>query len=420
MNYSPESRLKINFKNEVEKVGPVELDLSSLIPASMIGNVLASMSELMRSTWDYAFTNTNDERFIDLRRLEAEKIIQRKDIELVIVATRPSSLEVILDWAALIYGVGIVQSTLQGVLPNALWDLMKYSFGAIRQLLIRRNEIAEVEHFNEDKLINHILPDVLDIARYGFRENENGRTTTKISYHDSDGSQFEFTVDRQTQQFFLDTNLVETKVATRLVGIIEGVNWRKKSITVRWDLFPEFEIACDIDGLDLREINHLLPRYLGQVSKPLGFDVELAWRRGVANVFPPDAIRIIGIVPDSELLNLNYKHPEGLKRPSIIELENITLSNDEIRFLNWFDWADAEWVNPNINGVVKYLVRNTNIFNRNIDPEELMKLIQRLVKLGIILQGNSTTKRGNTTQILRLNRNHPVIPKYNIIKQRMR
>ncbi len=414
MDYSPESRLTVKFDNKVERSEYGEFDISSVIPASMIGNVLVAMSKLMRSTWDYAFYNSNDERFVNLRRLEAEKVLQKKDIELVIVATRPGSLEVVLDWAALLYGAGIVQNTLHGLLPNALWDLTKYSFVAIRQLLTQRSKNRHIEPINEDRLTNHILPAVLDIARNGYRENENGQTTTRIFYKDPDGSEFEFFMDKQAQKYLLDANLVETKIATRLVGRIEGVNWRKKSIAIRWDLFPDLEMACDIDGLDIGQLINILPRELGQVSEPLGFDVELAWRCGVANVFPPDAIRIIGIIPHSKLLNPSYKPPHGLYRPGIIDLENITFSESEMRFLNWFAWADSNWDSPNINGVVAYLARNTHIFNRSIDPAEVLKVIHRLVRDGIILQGNSITRHGNTTQIIRLNRNHPAIIKHKI------
>jgi len=171
-------------------------------------------------------------------------------------------------------------------------------------------------------------------------------------------------------------------------------------------------MECEIDGMDLDELNHLVPRDMKQPPRRLGFGVELAWRRGVANVFPPDAIRIISIVPANELLRpLDYRPSKGLSRPSMAEFqENLSsLSSDEVKFLKWFSWADAAWDNPNIHGVVNYLLRNDEILGRSMGRREILDIIHSLVRHGIILKARAFTRRGVDSQVLRLNRTHPII-----------
>ena len=415
---SPDSRLSIRFQresratpdNSTASVPSISNPYQS-IPASTLGYVLAGVSELMRSTWDYAITNINDERFDYVRKLEAQEVIQRREIELVVVDTRTGSLEVILDWLVPIVATGIFPGAIQGMIPNALWDLTKYSFWSIHELIVRRghNSKSIYEDNDIDPITNKILPDILEIARNGYRESDNGIIKTHFHYHGSDGKEIEFTIDKYSQGVLLETNLVDTKIVTRLAGTIEGINWRKRSIAVRWDLFPEEEMICDIDGMDFDELDHLVPSSFKQPPRRLGFDVELAWRRGVANVFPPDAIRVIGIFPEDQLLRpTDYRIVGGLSRPSITEF-NEPLSDDELKFLQWFSWADTNWDNPNIHGVVGYLTRNHAILGHSCSRRELLEIIQSLVRHGIILKARGSTKRGFDSQVLRLNRNHPVV-----------
>jgi hypothetical protein len=315
----------------------------------------------------------------------------------------------IVTGLAALLGSNIVNSTLLGMIPNALWDLTKTSFEAVRNLISRRKENPDqIEDGDSDRLISKILPAVIEIARNGYREKETSKTKTTLSYYDPNGSELTFTVDQYTQPLLIESNFIETKLVTRLAGSIEGINWRKKTIVVRWDMFPDDDMTCDIDGFDLKEVSRFVPQNIGETVQKLGFDVELAWRHGVPNVFPPDSIRILGIVPTSELLNPHQARYPGLSRPSISE-PGETLSPDEIKFLKWFAWADANWDCPQINGVARYLLRNARIFNRSISIQEINKIIRGLIKRGIILQARSFTKNGSNTQVLRLNRNHPQV-----------
>jgi hypothetical protein len=404
-------RLWIRFQREYLGAPPDFPNPSGLIPASTVGQVIVAVSELMRSTWDYATTNVKDERFAAVRRLWAQQEFQRRDIELIIVDTRAGSFEVILNWLTPIIASGVVQTAAVGMLPNALWDLTKFSFRSIYDLIIRRGDHQRPapNDDEDDPLINRILPEILDIARNGYRERENDIIRTSFYYREPEGTEINFTIDRYSQGSLLETNLVETKIATRLAGTIEGINWRKRNITVRWELFPEEEMECEIDGMDLDELNRLVPHDMKQPPRRLGFDVELAWRRGVANVFPPDSIRIIGIIPANELLRPPDHRPlKGLSRPGITEFRG-NLTNDEVKFLKWFSWADATWDNPNIHGVVNYLLRNDDILGHSAGRREILDIIHSLVRHGIILKARAFTKRGVDSQVLRLNRIHPII-----------
>jgi hypothetical protein len=123
------TRLRVSFAASMEsRSASFEGDPSGIIPASTFGKVVSAIDDLMVATWDYAFTNTNDDRFIELRRLEAAEIVRRRDVELAIVGFQRGSLEIILDWAII---VGAAQSVLSGMVPNAMWDLTKYSFQSL-------------------------------------------------------------------------------------------------------------------------------------------------------------------------------------------------------------------------------------------------------------------------------------------------
>lgn len=377
MEDSPNSRLSIKFQREYLRNAPEFPNSSGLIPATTLGYVLTAVSELMRSTWDYAIKNTSDERFDAVRKLEDQQLFQRRDIELVIVNTRAGSIEMVLDWLAPILSSDILQTAVIGMSPNALWDLTKYSFGTIHGLINRRCDSQQKKNGDDenDPLTNRILPEILEIARNGYREHKNDIIKTSFNYRDIEGTEINFNIDKYSQGTLREANFIQTKIVTRLAGTIEGLNWRKRNVTIRYELFPEEEMVCDVDGMDLDELSRFVPRNIKQVSQKLGFDVELAWRSGVANVFPPDAIRIIGIIPLRELGARNYRPLNGLARPSIKEFQG-HLTKNEFKFLKWFAWADANWDNPNINGVVGYITRNVNILGHSVSRKEISDLIQ--------------------------------------------
>jgi hypothetical protein len=397
------ANLIIKFQREYFRNIPDIPNPSGAIPVATLGYVLAAVSDLMRSTWDYANTG-KDERFESIRKIAQS--IQRNDIELVVLETRPGSLEISLDWL-----MPLAKSAVVGMLSNALWDLTKYSFSSIQRLIAKQSDNCESSPDDDDPLLNRILPDVLNLARNGYQEFANSSVNTSFFYRDLE-KEFSFTIDRKAQESLLKANQVETKIITRMAGSIEGINWRKKNITVRWELFPDDETICDIDGMDLDELNHLLTPSLQKSPQRLGFDVELAWRKGVANLFPPDAIRIIKIMPANELLlHSNYSSSyRGLKRPSISDFNHqIELSKEELRFLKWFAWADSKWDSPNIHGVVGYLTQREGVLGHSASKKEIQDMIQSLVKHGLILKTRVFTKRGAETQALRLNRNHPYL-----------
>lgn len=398
-----DTKLTIKFQREYYGNIPDIPNPSGAIPASTIGYILAALGDLMRSTWDYA-NRSKDERFDSIRNITQS--VQRNDIELVVLETRQGSLEISLDWL-----IPITQTAVIGMLPNALWDLTKYSFWSIHSLITNGRDNRENSPDDDDPLLNRILPDVVDIARHGYQELENGSVTTSFYYKDAE-REVSFTIDRHSQESLLETNYVETKIITRLAGSIEGINWRKKAVTVRWELFPDDETICDVDGFDLDELNHLLRPTMQGSPQRLGFDVELAWRKGVANVFPPDAIRIIEIMPASELVRPGHYSSSlrGLRRPSIGEISHrIELSKDELRFLKWFAWADSNWDNPNTQGVVGYLCKKGSVLEHSTSKKEIQVIIQSLIRHGLILKTRAFTKRGIETQALRLNRNHPFL-----------
>jgi hypothetical protein len=158
-----DSRLSISFQREYRGISPDYPNPSGLIPASTVGQVIVAVSELMRSTWDYATTNIKDERFAAIRKLQIQQEFQRRDIELIIVDTRAGSFEVILNWLSPIVTSGVIQAVAVGMLTNALWDLTKFSFQSIHNLIARHgdNQQLEAKDDEDDPLINRILPEVL-------------------------------------------------------------------------------------------------------------------------------------------------------------------------------------------------------------------------------------------------------------------
>src|SRR5437868_4502388 len=136
-------RLQITFSAQVEHVAPgLDKDPSSLIPSSIFGNVISLINELMRASWDYALRNREDGRFDQIRRMAALDILNRRDIEFVIIEIKPGSIEILLDWTTVVFGIGAAKTIIEGMVPNAAWDLTKYSFQAIRDFIFRNREGA--------------------------------------------------------------------------------------------------------------------------------------------------------------------------------------------------------------------------------------------------------------------------------------
>lgn len=67
----------------------------------------------------------------------------------------------------------------------------------------------------------------------------------------------------------------------------------------------------------------------------MGFDVELAWRKGGYKTFPPDGIRIYKIMPIEQARNHNSVVPKGLQRQPVTQIEK-DLNEIEVNFLKWF------------------------------------------------------------------------------------
>lgn len=400
MSIPIDPRLGIRFSAEVERPVPgFEDDPSSLIPVSTLGNVTSSVNDLMRATWDYAFAHTNDDRFYELRRLEALQVVTRRDVELVVVSIERGSLVLVLDWAT-IFALG--QSVLVGVAPNAIWDLTKYSFQSLYRVINRTNE----DKPQADSLTNDLLPNFVEIARSAYTALPSGVSVRTNLVYKEPQREISITIDRQAQRAILEANQVETELATRLVGSIVGLDFSENIVGVRWEHFPEQTSWCDIGGFDFNELSRFLPRDPREPPRRLGFDVEVGWRRGAVHTFPPDTIRIIRIVPEEDLLKPHYLGHPGLVRPLISDMEP-RLTEEEAKFLKWFDWADKTWSDPNIAGVIGYLRKRRDILGREMSPEEIEHLIQDLLQRGILLRTRESRKRPPSHQIIRLNRSHP-------------
>ena len=311
------TRLNISFTSQFEpRPNSYYGDSSSIIPASTLGRVVSSTNNLMLATWDYAITNTNDERFDDIRRLESKKEFSRQDIGLVIVAFGKGSLSVALDWAA-VAGAAYT-SVAAAMAPNALWDLTKYCFQSFLSLI--RTDSEGKKQNPVDPLTNQLLPTFAEVARHAYSSFGNKSSVkTNLSYRDPD-SEININIDQHSQPLVLEANPINTQFTTRLVGQIVAVDFAEGTIGIRLEQFPGQTIWTDIEGFNIHELNEFLPRFAGEEPKRIGFDAEVGWRRGAANILPPEIMRIIQIVPENELLNPNFSGHSGLSRPPLLSL----------------------------------------------------------------------------------------------------
>jgi hypothetical protein len=409
MSLFGEPRLRMRFI--VDSFGPVEFegDPSGVIPASSLGGVVLLTNELVRDTWNYALWFTNDERFRHVRQLEASGELDRRHLELAIVDIRRGSIEITLDWIIAIFGASSILSNLPAnLVANALWDMIKYSLDSLKFLIDRETDL---QHVQSNSLTNELLPTFVELVKRATTSlpGNQGRMMVDIRYQEP-GRSFSILIDEQARERILEANQVEARFSTRLVGTVVGVDYFEDLIGVRWEQFPAQTYWCDARNLNLKKLQSFLPEKPGTMGRRVGFDVELAWRKGAQNLFPPDSIRIIQVVPDHQLGNLKYL--DEVSRTPISEMQDATISEAELKFLQWFSWADRQWTNPNLNGIVSYLARSNHILERKLESHEVGELIRQLVQKGIILRVYESRNHHPSNQTLRLNRNHPVVTKY--------
>ena len=400
-----DSQLIIRFVPEYAQIEADRERLAHVIPGTHLGNVVAQTNELMRSAWDYALSHAADERFREVRRLEATGAIKRQDIELAVVSVHEGSLEIILEWLVIIVGSSLLREIALGVGTNALWDLTKYSFQALRDLLRREKDSPSPE----DPMVNELFSSYAQLARVAFTLlPEQGYIRTEFNYSGPE-QEVSFTIDQHAQDRILELYRIETQSIMRLIGAVVGIDYSQEVVGVRFEHFPEETIWCDISGFDLREIVKYLPTSPEERPKRVGFDAEVAWMRGAAKVFPPSSIRIVRIVPEEELLNFSYAKP--FERPPVYQMDR-DLRPEEIKFLKWFSWADIHWHDPNVAGISAYLEKEPHVIGKRLSRREIEDLIKRFLEYGILYRAHFTRKYDPNRQALRLNRNHPVVIKY--------
>jgi hypothetical protein len=374
-----------------------------VVPATHLGSVVRLTSELMRATWDYGLSHSTDDRFRAVRRLEATGVVARRDVELAVVSIREGSLEIVLEWLIAIVGPVLLQEVALGVGTNALWDLTKWNFRALRGLLRREEEVAR------DPMINELLAPYIELAQEAFTSvPERGHIETEFTYRGPD-VELSFTIDRRAQEQILELGRVETESIMRLIGSIVGIDYSQEVVGIRFEHFPYETVWCDVGGLDLDRVSRYLPTGSATKPKRVGVDVEVAWRRGAARVFPPDSVRILRLVPEDQILNPSYDRP--FERPPIYGMAE-DLQREEVEFLKWFSWADDNWTDPNIAGTVNYLASHPHVLGRQLSQSEIENLVKRLIQRGMLHRVRGSRRRSPRYQALRLNRNHPIVIRY--------
>ncbi|MBN2088588.1 hypothetical protein JW964_03200 [candidate division KSB1 bacterium] len=403
--------LSIKFSAET-KYKPEEFvgDPSSIIPASILGNVISLTNELMNATWDYAWWQLDDERFHEFRKLEATGLIDWRNTELVVVSFNNGSIEAFFDWSVGLLGASSFWQNLpSNIAVEALWDLAKYSFQSLWQLI--KHKEAHQPSTPTFKLTNELLPLFEQFVREAYKSlNDDLEVKSKIKFKNCE-SELSIIIDKKAQKAIFEANEINIEFATRLIGTIVGVDYSDGTIGVRYEQFPDQTIWSDIGELDFYEIEKLLPIRPKELPKKTGFDVEVAWRKGAAKVFPPDSIRILKIVPETEIKNLYYINKKAFHRIPVHEIK-VDLNDIEQKFLRWLFWVDENWTSPNLSGIASYLSRRADVLGKRYDRLEVEKLVKYFVNLGILLRTRDSKRRNPSYQSLRLNRNHPVVIKY--------
>lgn len=408
MSVAGEHRFRIKLTSELKnKTSEFEENSTSIIPATVFANIISSTNEILQATWDYAWWYPSDERFKPLRELDAGGIIDRRNTELVIVNIKTGSIETFLDWSIAFYGASVVfQQVPPNIIANALWDLTKYSFGAIKNMISGSKEKNE-----NDPLKNNILPYAESLVRHAYHEAENHASFYSDFYYKDSEHEFSFKVDKQAQSKILAENELDIDQASRLIGIVVGFDLSENIIGIRFELFPEQTFWCDIGGMDFDEIMRLVKRHPKEPPKRVGFDVELVWRKGAFKRLPPDSIRIIQIIPESDFKKHNFASIKELHRPPVYKIDD-NLSVEEVKLLNWLFWMDKAWEMPTYSGIVGYLSKTSKIFDNKLNRAEIEILIKSFVQRGILLRARNYKKQDPHHQTLRLNRNHPAVLRY--------
>jgi hypothetical protein len=73
MEDNQSSRLSIRFESEFRNLTPGNSLDNYFIPASMFGQVIASVNDMMLHAWEYAIRNTEDDR---LRHFASSKLMR--------------------------------------------------------------------------------------------------------------------------------------------------------------------------------------------------------------------------------------------------------------------------------------------------------------------------------------------------------
>lgn len=378
------------------------LDDSGIIPAPVFGKTIETTNSIMHSVWDYALANPKDDRFESIREITYGHRIRSREIDFAVVGFKYGSLEIDLGLAiATAFGAGAVGNTVINLISSALWDLTKYGLGGIYKI-IRSNSENE-EELIDDPMVNAVLPHYVELVRFAHQSLRDGTTiNTHFRYYD-----LEFVIDSAAQSRVIEANYLHTHVTTRLLGTLVGIDYSEQRIKIRFELFPDTPIWCDAQDLDIRQLNQFVLENNKSVASQLGFDSELFWRNGAAKVLPPDSIRIFRIVPPDEVKNPEFRGFPEFSRPSIGEQtrQMRELSESQIKFLQWFKWADENWDNPVMHGIVGYLRKRDDIIG-SMPKQDIEKMIRSLINRGIILLVQTQDKNEPT---LRLCRDHPSV-----------
>ena len=318
------------------------------------------------------------------------------------------SLVTDLDWMVNVLVPVVTNPVTVSIATSALYDLIKYPLLKLKNL-IKPQEDSLPPSPQSDPLLNVLLPQLADLTRVAYSATGRGVVTTTIIYEDVEWN-ISATINQQTQQTVLEANQLHARFTTRLTGSIVGVNYLDRTVCVVYEQFPEQPMWCDIGGMETSSIMPYLPPQGSKSGPIVGFEVELMWRRGSFNIFPPESIRILQFVPANELLNPDYNNPNEQRRTPTMKMHD-NLTPDESNFLRWFAWADRHWSDPNLDGMINYLVTKNDKVVPHLDRRELRRLILDLIERGILVWARNQSARGLTSQAIRLNCSHPAVVK---------
>lgn len=247
------------------------------IPITTVANILITLNELVQATWDYAWWHLDDERFQEIRQIDAGGAIERENTKLVITDFKKSSIDLTIDWSTAIIGTAaIIQQLPPNLISNALWDLIKYSFKEI-YYIIKGKESNQCQN---TPLKNDILPFCENLAIESYKEIEGRYSITTDFYYKDQDQEVSLKINRISQEAIIKENEIYIDQDTKLMGNIVGFDISENLIGVRFELFPEQTYWCDVVNFNFDEILRLVQRHPKEPIKRIGFEVELAWRKG--------------------------------------------------------------------------------------------------------------------------------------------